>query len=543
MPGWVPLPTPLPLRDAVSWDGHCPRLPEQGQPRPRGLGPHTFGGGTHACPGGGQPWGSAVPAPRAPPTARGRRSSATRTPGTAPATPATRTATTPRPAPQTTGPGPSVPPLPQPPVLVTTPSPRRSVSIRAPPRPAAPPAASPLRSPASRPARRGGDRALPAPALPVLSVISVPPVPRPLPPPPTAGGAERSRRAWPGPAPGPGRSGGRGKRPRWSGPGHPWVRPGGAVPARSPSPPFRPPRVGPRPVQVRHLTCRPLPRSALSGRGLRGRAGGTGGGSGWRPLSQPRAAHAPSHGCRRTSLWHFARRRRRRKHAPVPAGAGAAAARAATRVPPRAAPARGRCIPHRCHPLCPGPGGAAVAPRTAPVRHREQRRGPAWVRTTAHRALPAARWVRGSRPRRTHAGDSPRGVPPSMRAPKPGAGAGIGVAPSGRPQRVPRRPRRPRRESLCPPVSRLGRASPGRVKRRDRRGGRSGRPGIRRGAGRAQPHGAAGSAAPSPPVPEPEPTRAMPRGGGGCCSRRRGGGEGGEQPPPAPAMTPRVGSA
>nr|XP_021411778.1 basic proline-rich protein-like [Lonchura striata domestica] len=591
-------------RDAVSPGGHRPRPTEQ--PRPRGLGRTRVAGGHTRGPGDGQPWGPAVPAPRGSPTAPGQKRflrSATRTaaPPRAPRTSASRPrrAQPRRPRPRALGApsaGPSRPGhtgLPPPLRGHPGPSAPRGSSRRIP---------APLTRLPPGPAGRGPGS--PRPGAPGASdAPGVPGAAAPPGPPATAGGAEL-----------PGLAGPRPRARRFGGaeaasaePRSPVGPPRRGRPGTEPSPgaALTPPAGAPLHLQLPRrvgTSTQSTARSAVSGRGLRGRAGGTGRGSGWRPLSQPRAAHAPSHGCRRTSLWHFARRRRRRKHAPVPAGAGAAAARAATR-PPHARHRRGACA-GPVHPAPPPPpalpragqrrdgttDSAGPVPRTAP-------RSRVGARTTALRALPAARWVRGSRARRTHPGGSPREVPPSTGAPKPGSGPGMvgqgegrtdgqtdgrtdgdhppcpaltaphaspasfprggthhtrvsplgvphlspaGRVPHGRPPRI---PRCPRRQSLCPPLSRLGRASPGRVKRRGRRGGRSGRPGIRRGAGRAQPHGAAGSAAPSPPVPEPEPTRAMPRGGGGCCSRRRGGGDGGEQPPPAPAMTPRVGSA
>lgn len=95
------------------------------------------------------------------------------------------------------------------------------------------------------------------------------------------------------------------------------------------------------------------------------------------------------------------------------------------------------------------------------------------------------------------------------------------------------------RSSVEFPHARSGTARPGRgrVKRRDRRrGAERGRPGIRRGAGQGSaPPGAAGRAEPSPPVPCPGAAAAAPPPGGAA------GGKGRAPPPtPAPAMSRRA---
>lgn len=221
--GWGSLPTPLPPAGGadLGWPapaaGTCPA--------------HVLRGDTRVVPGLGSRGAPPCHPPEPAPRPRGRLSPAARpcAPPAPPRIPRT-SAWRPRRAqpgraqaqgpPSPLSPGHNPPPAAGPcPSGLLPPHPR--AAHRLPPGPAGRGAGSP---------RPGVPGAPDAPALP------------PMPRPPRCG---RSGRA--GPAPGRGGSRGCGRRPRWSGRGHPRVRPGGAVPARSPSPvpPLRPPRVPP----------------------------------------------------------------------------------------------------------------------------------------------------------------------------------------------------------------------------------------------------------------------------------------------------------
>ncbi|XP_032918689.1 basic salivary proline-rich protein 1-like [Catharus ustulatus] len=283
-------------------------------------------------------------------------------------------ASTPSPARQSTGSGPSVSPFSR----SQPPSRSRSVSIRA------PPAASPRRSPP--PARPGGERSgLSPPRRPRCSRCSRA-APDAAPPPRRAerpGGPRPWARRFAGV-----REAASVERPRSpAGPprrGRPGTEP---FPGAAPAPPagaalgvsrrvgtstHSPPRAGSPPLATPALSGRGTPRPGWGhGRGERMAAPES---APRRPRPLPRVpphqlvAFRSPETAPQTRAGASRCRRSPRGHASPPTrGTGVG-------------PERGRCFPHRRHPLCPGTGRAAAAPRTAPGRHREQRRGPAWVR-------------------------------------------------------------------------------------------------------------------------------------------------------------------